>query len=74
MKQKLCGGSLGILGVGLPIIAAELIYIAVSLSSMSGYDAVRSGLYIFTELEHVLMGLALLVGGSLLFDLAERGF
>lgn len=63
-------GACLILRLGLPVIAAELIYVAASLSELSGYDIARLGLYIYTMLEHILMSLTLVVGGALLFDIA----
>ena len=70
LKKLLSGGR--ILRRGLPFIAVALLYIALSLENMSAYDLARSRLYIQTELEHVLMGLTLLVGGELLYDITLR--
>ena len=65
-------GALSILRYGLPFIALELTYIAVNISEMNTYELAKSRLSTASELEHVLMGLLLLVGGALLFDLASR--
>ena len=70
MKKLLSGGK--ILRYGLPFIAVALIFIALSIDNMNAYDLARSRLYISSELEHVLMGLALLVGGELLLDISIR--
>jgi hypothetical protein len=70
--KKLVRGATLILRIGLPLVALELIYIAYSLSNYSGYDIARLSLYIYSMLEHVLMSLVLIVGGSLLFDIAMR--
>lgn len=70
MKNLLSGGK--ILRYGLPFIAVALIFIALSIDNMNAYDLARSRLYISSELEHVLMGLALLVGGELLLDISIR--
>ena len=70
MKNLLSGGK--ILRYGLPFIAVALIFIALSIDNMNAYDLARSRLYISSELEHVLMGLTLLVGGELLLDLSIR--
>ena len=70
MKKLLSGGK--ILRYGLPFIAVALIFIALSIDNMTAYDLARSRLYISSELEHVLMGLTLLVGGELLLDISIR--
>lgn len=70
MKNLLSGGK--ILRYGLPFIAVALIFIALSIDNMNAYDLARSRLYISSELEHVLMGLTLLVGGELLLDISIR--
>ena len=70
MKILLSGGK--ILRYGLPFIAVALIFIALSIDNMNAYDLARSRLYISSELEHVLMGLTLLVGGELLLDISIR--
>ena len=70
MKNLLSGGK--ILRYGLPFIAVALILIALSIDNMNAYDLARSRLYISSELEHVLMGLTLLVGGELLLDISIR--
>ncbi len=70
MKKLISGGK--ILRRGLPFVAVALIYIALSTQNMSPYDRARSGAYIYSELEHVMMSLTLLVGGELLFDLTLR--
>ena len=70
MKNLLSGGK--ILRYGLPFIAVALIFIALSIDNMTAYDLARSRLYISSELEHVLMGLTLLVGGELLLDISIR--
>lgn len=70
MKKLLSGGK--ILRYGLPFIAVALIFIALSIDNMNAYDLARSRLYISSELEHVLMGLTLLVGGELLLDISIR--
>ncbi|MCI8386979.1 MAG: hypothetical protein HFE63_00740 [Clostridiales bacterium] len=63
-------GAFMILRCGLPIIAAELIFIAISLSMMTSYDITRLCEYIHSIIEHIIMSLTLIVGGALLFDLA----
>lgn len=70
--KELVRGANFILRIGLTVIAAELIYILVSLSSMNSYDAARLGLYIYSMLEYIMMSLTLIVGGALLFDIAFR--
>lgn len=70
MKKLLSGGK--ILRYGLPFIAVALIFIALGIDNMNAYDLARSRLYISSELEHVLMGLTLLVGGELLLDISIR--
>ena len=70
MKNLLSGGK--ILRYGLPFIAVALIFIALSIDNMNAYDLARSRLYISSELEHVLMGLTLLVGGELLLVISIR--
>lgn len=70
--RKLVRGADLILRFGLPLIAAELIYIAASLSSFDSYDIARLGMYIYSMMEHILMSLTLVVGGALLFDIAFR--
>ena len=70
MKKLISGGR--ILRYGLPFIAVTLIYIALSIQNMPPYELARSRLYIYSELEHALMGLTLLVSGELLFDIALR--
>lgn len=70
MKNLLSGGK--ILRYGLPFIAVALIFIALGIDNMNAYDLARSRLYISSELEHVLMGLTLLVGGELLLDISIR--
>ena len=59
-----------ILRCGLPIVAAQLIFTAIQLSLMTSYDIARLGIYIHSIIEHIIMSLTLIVGGSLLFDLA----
>lgn len=70
--KKPIPGALSILRYGLPFVALELTYIAVRLSNLSAYELAKSRLYAAAELEHVMMGLLLLVGGAMLFDLASR--
>ena len=69
LKRLLSGE---ILRRGLPFIAVALIYIALSIENMNPYELLTSRLCIQTELEHVLMGLTLLVGGELLYDISLR--
>ncbi len=70
--KKPIPGAISILRYGLPFVALELTYVAVRLSKMNTYELAKSRLCAAAELEHVLMGLLLLVGGALLFDLASR--
>jgi len=61
-----------ILTVGLPIILCYLLYILFYLESGKEASAIGLQSEVLTMLEHVLLSLTLLVGGSCLFDLADR--
>ncbi len=61
-----------ILRFGLPFIAVALMFLTISISEMSPYELAISHEYIASQLEHILTGLTLLIGGELLFDIALR--
>ena len=73
MKQKkLSDGAAKLFLWLLPIVAAALIYCAVSFSRMEPYDAARLYMRTYSMMEHIMMSLMLIVAGGLLFDLEER--
>ena len=64
--------SMTILKCGLPVVSAALLYIAAAQSSLNAYDAARLHTLFYEQMEHVLMSLALVVCGALMFDIAMR--
>ena len=65
-------GSLNILKFGLAPVATAFIYIAFWHSSLDAYDAARLFPSFFEQFEHATMSLLLIIGGSMLFDVASR--
>lgn len=71
-RVRLGSGGISILRVGLPVVSAELIAVAVRCSEMSTYELVSGVGATRSMLEHILMSVVLIIGGALLFDIAER--
>ena len=61
-----------VLLLGLPVIIAELVFVASTLVLANGRELV-SLVHIFPlMLENILLSLVLLVGGAILFDFCEK--
>lgn len=75
-KLTLAPGAVKIFAVGIAVISVELSAVIYQLSKLSTAEIAMLWQYIYTITEHLLMSLTLIVGGSLLFDLAvkEREF
>lgn len=61
-----------ILRAGLPVVSAELIAVAAKYSSLTRFEQVVGVGALREMLIHIAMSVTLLVGGALLFDIAER--
>ena len=61
-----------ILRAGLPVVSAELIAITAKYSSLTRFEQAVSVGALREMLIHIAMSVTLLVGGALLFDIAER--
>ena len=61
-----------ILRAGLPVISAELIAIAADYSSLTQFERAVGVGALREMLIPIAMSVTLLVGGALLFDIAER--
>ena len=61
-----------ILRAGLPVVSAELIAVAAKYSSLTRFEQVVGVEALREMLIHIAMSVTLLVGGALLFDIAER--
>ena len=71
-RVRLGSGGRSILRVGLPIVSAELIAVAARCSEMTTYELASGVGATRLMLEHILMSTVLIIGGALLFDIAER--
>lgn len=69
---KIAKTSITVLKIGLPVILLYLFYIAIygQIGLATGVLGLRVS--IISMIEHVLLGLVLVIAGSLLFDIAER--
>ena len=61
-----------ILRAGLPVVSAELIAVAAKYSSLTQFKRAVGVGALREMLIHIAMSVTLLVGGALLFDIAER--
>ena len=71
-KPEISKLSQSILTAGLPVISLFLIGGAVWLTTLSSYDLARLTPYIHSIYEHILMSLALIIGGAMVADIAAR--